>query len=99
MNGELNGDVIHSSANENTVAHDVIMALEEEGFASIIEDWNKWGKRTDLFDEVVTRNVEFIIGFIQQVEDAKEHTLAALFLKRLELVDEVLKKIITVGKS
>ena len=51
------------------------------------------GKRKDLFDEVVTRSVEFIIKFINQVEDVKKPTLAALFLKRPEVVDQVLKNI------
>ena len=42
---------------------------------------------------MVTKSVEFITGFINQVEYAKKHTLAALFLKRSDVVDEVLKKI------
>ena len=51
------------------------------------------GDRNDLFDHVVTKSVEFITGFINQVEDAKKHTLAALFIKRSDIVDQVLKKI------
>ena len=39
------------------------------------------------------KSVEFIIGFINQVENAKRRTLAALFIKRPDMVDEVLKKI------
>ena len=42
---------------------------------------------------MVTKSVEFIVGFINQVEDAKRPTLAALFIKRPDIVDEVLKKI------
>ena len=42
---------------------------------------------------MVTKGVDFIIGFINQVEDAKRPTLAALFIKRPDIVDEVLKKI------
>ena len=53
----------------------------------------KWKDRNDLFDHVVTKSVEFIVGFINQVEDAKKPTLAALFIKRPDKVDEVLKKI------
>ena len=49
--------------------------------------------RNDLFDYVVTKSVEFIVGFINQVENAKRPTLAALFIKRPDIVDEVLKKI------
>ena len=53
----------------------------------------KWRDRNDLFDHVVMKSVEFIAGFINQVEDAKKHTLAALFIKRPDEVDHVLKKI------
>ena len=53
----------------------------------------KWEYRNDLFDYVVTKGVDFIAGFINQVEDAKKPTLAALFLKRPDKVDEVLEKI------
>ena len=49
--------------------------------------------RNDLFDHVVTKSVDFIARFINQVENAKRATLAALFVKRPEIVDEVLKKI------
>ena len=35
----------------------------------------KWKNRKDLFDHVVMKSVEFIVGFINQVEDAKRaHT-------------------------
>ena len=72
---------------------DVIEALEEEGFESIKRDWWKWKYRNDLFDYVVMKSVEFIAGFINQVENSKRPTLAALFIKRSDIVDEVLKKI------
>ena len=75
------------------MAQDVINALEEDGFRSIKQDWEKWKDRNDLFDHVVTKSVEFIIGFINQVENAKTPTLAALFIKRPDVVDQVLKKI------
>ena len=39
------------------------------------------------------RVAEFIVGFINQVENAKKPTLAALSLKRPDKVDKVLKKI------
>ena len=39
------------------------------------------------------KSVEFIVGFINQVEWAKRRTLAALFIKRSDDVDQVLKKI------
>ena len=42
---------------------------------------------------MVTKSVEFIIGFINQVGDLKIPTLAALFIKRPDMVDQVLKKI------
>ena len=79
------------------MAPDVIEALSEsekaKGFESIKRDWEKWEDRKDLFDHVVMKSVEFIVGFINQVEDAKRPTLAALFIKRPDKVDEVLKKI------
>jgi hypothetical protein len=76
------------------VKDDVIEALEEDGFGSIKQGWwEKWSKRNDLFDEVVTRDVEFIILFINQVRRATNHTLAALFAKRPDEVDQVLKEI------
>ena len=82
-----------SSASESDVAPDVIEALEEDGFKSIKRDWKKWKDRNDLFDHVVTKSVEFIVEFINQVKNAKIPTLAALFIKRPDIVDEVLKKI------
>ena len=82
-----------SSPSENNVEEDVIEAVEEDGFVSIKRDWEKWKDRKDLFDYVVTKSVEFIIGFINQVENAKRPTLAALFIKRSDEVDQVLKKI------
>ena len=80
-------------ASESGVAQDVIKALEEPGFESIEDDWIKWRHRKDLFDHVVMKSVEFIARFINQVEDFKEPTLAALFIKKSDVVDEVLKKI------
>ena len=89
--GKINIDTIHSSsspssslssASESNVAQDVIDALEENGFESIKRDWRKWEHRKDLFDHVVMKSVEFIIGFINQVEKLKRPTLAALFIKR-----------------
>ena len=80
------------TASESGVAQDVIEALEEPGFESIQDDWIKWKHRKDLFDHVVTKSVEFIAGFINQVRKAKTPTLAALFLKRLDKVDQVLRK-------
>src|SRR3984957_12432915 len=82
-----------SSPSENNVEEDVIEAVEENGFVSIKRDWCKWQDRKDLFDYVVTKSVEFIIGFINQVRDLTRPTLAALFIKRCDEVDEVLKKI------
>ena len=67
--------------------------LKRNGFESIKRDWRKWEDRNDLFDHVVMKSVEFIVGFINQVEDAKRPTLAALFIKRPDKVDQVLKKI------
>ena len=49
--------------------------------------------RKDLFDHVVMKSVEFIAGFINQVGRLKRPTLAALFIKRSDEVDQVLKKI------
>src|ERR1700722_3730237 len=82
-----------SFANKNDVTQDVITALNEKGFKSIKRDWEKWRDRVDLFDHVVTKSVDFIARFINQVENAKRPTLAALFVKRPDAVDEVLKKI------
>ena len=42
---------------------------------------------------MITKSVDFIAGFINQVKRCKERTLAAIFLKRPEIVDEVLEKI------
>lgn len=80
-------------ASESSVKADVIEVIEEEGFESIKRDWRKWSDRKDLFDHVVTKSVEFIAGFINQVKYAKERTLAALFLNSPDKVDEVLDKI------
>jgi len=84
-------------ASESGVAPDVIQALseneKENGFVSIKEGWEGWRDRTDLFDCVVTKGVEFIVGFINQVLDAKRRTLAALFINRSDIVDQVLERI------
>ena len=81
------------TASESGVAQDVIKALEQPGFESIKDDWGKWRHRKDLFDHVVMKSVEFIAGFINQVVYVKTRTLAALFIKRSDEVDQVLKKI------
>ena len=75
------------------MASDVITVVEEEGFVSIKQDWRKWEDREDLFDHVVTKDIDFIIGFINQVEKAKIPTLAALFVKRPDAVNQVLNNV------
>src|ERR1700722_2821176 len=80
-------------ASEGGVEGDVIEAVDENGFEGIKSDWWNWRGRNDLFDYVVTRSVEFIIGFINQVGNLKIPTLAALFIKRPKIVDQVLKGI------
>ena len=80
-------------ASESGVKEDVIKAVEEDGFESIKRDLDKWQDRKDLFDYVVMKRVGFIAGFIKQVGNLKEPTLAALFIKRPDEVDQVLKKI------
>jgi len=81
-------------ASESGVAQDVIKALEQPGFGSIKRDfWEKWQDRKDLFDHVVMKSVDFIAGFINQVGSAKRRTLAALFIKRSDIVDQVLENI------
>ena len=42
---------------------------------------------------MVMKSVDFITGFINQVGILKRPTLAALFIKRTDEVDQVLKKI------
>ena len=80
-------------ASESGVKEDVIKAVEENGFGSIKRDWRRWENRSDLFDYVVMKSVEFIARFINQIKDAKRPTLAALFIKRSDEVDQVLEKI------
>jgi hypothetical protein len=53
----------------------------------------KWWNRKDLFDYVVMKSVEFIIGFINQVWWTKTPILAALFIKRPDIINQVLEKI------
>ena len=72
---------------------DVIKAVEEEGFVSIKKDWKKWRNRNDLFDYVVTKSVEFILGFINQVGMQRNTHLLHCSSRDLMIVDEVLKKI------
>ena len=81
------------TAGEDNVAQDVVEVVEEDGFESIKRDWDYWKYRRDLFDYVVMKSVEFIAGFINQVGSAKIRTLATLFIKRLDIVDQVLEKI------
>ena len=63
------------ASESGVLKEDVIEALEEEGFESIKRDWEKVARRNDLFDHVVTKNVEFITGFINQVEGANNALL------------------------
>ena len=80
-------------ASESSVRKMSSRHLKRMDLGASREIGGKWQNRNDLFDYVVTKNVEFIIGFINQVEDAKIPTLAALFIKRSDIVDQVLKKI------
>ena len=80
-------------ASESVVAPDVIKVLEGEGFKSIKKNWRKWIGRKDLFDYMATKDPEFISKFINRIRSAKERTLAALFLHRPEMVDDVLRRI------
>ena len=59
------------ASESGVVEGDVIKAVEEDGFESIKRDWWDWRFRTDLFDHVVMKSVEFIAGFINQVESLK----------------------------
>ena len=67
--------------------------LKRTGFVSIKRDWKKWMHRKDLIDYVITKSVGFISGFISQVENLKRPTFAALFIKRFDMVDEVLNDV------
>ena len=80
-------------ASESNVKGDVIEAVGEDGFVSIKGDWETWKKRNDLFDYVVMEDPDFIIRFINYVGMAKRRTLAALFIKRSDAIDKVLKEI------
>ena len=68
------------------------LGRERKDLKASREIGEKWNNRKDLFDYVVMKSVEFIVGFINQVEDAKKSTLAALFLKSPDKVDEVLRR-------
>ena len=57
----------------------VIEALEEKGFVSIQRDWGKWKYCNDLFDHLITRNLDFIVGFLNQIKDAKNHTCCTAY--------------------
>src|ERR1700722_601881 len=81
------------ASESNVVKEDVIEALDENGFGSIKQDWGTWSNRNDLFDQVVMKGVEFIVGFINQVKELKGRTLAALFIKRSDMVDQVLENV------
>ena len=61
---------------------EIIKALEENGFESIKKNWKEWKSCNDLFDHVAMKSVKFIIGFINQVENAKEtHTCCTVHQK------------------
>jgi hypothetical protein len=76
------------------VKKNVVRALEEDGFEGIKSDWwENWWNCNDLCDYVVMKSVDFIVDFLNQVEYARIHTLAVLFIKRSRIVDQVLKKI------
>ena len=42
---------------------------------------------------MVMKSVAFIVGFIKQVENAQSWTLAAMFIKKPDVVDQVLEKL------
>jgi hypothetical protein len=84
-------------ASEN-VAPDVLEALseseKENGFEKINGNLDKWYDRNDLFDCVATKDIDFIVGFINRFRDFEIYALAALFIKRPEKVDQVLERVI-----
>ena len=80
-------------ASGRSFERDGIMALKQQSEFESTKNWREWKRRMNLYDKVVTRSVRFIAGFINQFKWTKRPTLAALFIKRLDMVDEVLNKI------
>ena len=80
-------------ASADDVASDVIKVVDRKKFEEIRRSWEHWRDRKDLFNYVVTKRIDFIVEFIQQIYDSKRRILEALFDKRPGLVDGVLKRI------
>ena len=62
----------------------------EENFEWLKENWGRWKERKDLLDYVIAKGADVTVRFIQNVEDAKERVLAALFDKGEGMIDGVL---------
>ena len=56
-------------------------AVDGGNFEWLKENWESWEDRNDLLDDVIAKGADVTVWFIQNVEDAKERVLAALFDK------------------
>ena len=68
-------------------------AVDGENFAWFKENWWSWKDRNDLFDDVIAKGADVTVRLIQNVEEAEEHVLAALFDQGEGMIDEVLGRI------
>ena len=53
----------------------------EEDFGWLRANWRRWKERNDLLDDVIAKGADVTVWFIQNVGDAKQCVLAALFDK------------------
>ena len=81
-------------ASEDTLGVAFKGAVDGENFEWLKESWRIWKERKDLFDYVIAKGAVATVRLIQNVGDAKEHVLAALFDQGEErLIDEVLGRV------
>ena len=78
------------AASEEDVGAAFKKAVDGENFEWLKESYRSWENRKDLLDDVIGRGFDVTIQFIQNVKNAKECVLAALFDQGEDMVDGVL---------
>ena len=82
------------AASEDVVGVEFRKAVDGGNFRWLRTNWERWEKRKDLLDDVIRKGADVTVRFIQNVEDAKDCVLAALFDKGEEgMIDGVLGRV------
>ena len=92
-------EIVSSAVSESGVESDDDLrkefwkAVDGGNFEWLRANRERWEDRRDLLDYVIAKGADFTVWLIQNVEDAKERVLAALFDKGEGMIDGVLGRI------